>query len=104
MGGSVKTKEGETDPDQNGNEKYLEKKKEKIQSLESKLGQIRKQALFLGDMSEMHCKSIKDKKLAVAEDERDKVFFQEQIIKERNKTVQIKQALKAASDKYDSMY
>lgn len=75
---------------ESNNEKYLEKKKEKIQSLESKLSQIRKQALFLGDMSEMHSKAIKEKKLAVDEDERDKVFLQEQIIKERNKAFKIK--------------
>ena len=39
--------------------KYMEEKKTKIETLEKKLGQIRKQALFLGDMSEMHSKAIK---------------------------------------------
>ena len=48
-------------------DKYIEKKREKIESLEGKLSQIRKQALFLGDMSEMHCKAIKEKKLLVDE-------------------------------------
>jgi hypothetical protein len=41
------------------------------------LGQIRKQALFLGDMSEMHQKAIKERKLQVDEEEREKVFLQE---------------------------
>lgn len=40
-------------------EKYLKTKMDKICNLESKLGQIRKQALFLGDMSELHQKAIK---------------------------------------------
>ena len=35
-------------------QRYLELKNKKIETLETKLGQIRKQALFLGDMSEMH--------------------------------------------------
>ena len=48
---------------------------QKIETLETKLGQIRKQALFLGDMSELHRKEIKSKKLEVDEKERDKVFL-----------------------------
>ena len=34
-------------------------KNEKVENLENKLQQIRKQALFIGNMSEMHKKSIK---------------------------------------------
>jgi len=41
----------------------MELKKKKIETLENKLGQIRKQALFLGDMSEMHQKAIKERRL-----------------------------------------
>ena len=44
-------------------QRYLELKNKKIETLETKLGQIRKQALFLGDMSEMHQKAIKERKL-----------------------------------------
>ena len=40
-------------------QKFMEIKMKKIETLESKLGQIRKQALFLGDMSELHRKDIK---------------------------------------------
>jgi len=39
-------------------EKYVEKKKLKIKTLEEKLSKIRECALFLGDMSEMHRKTI----------------------------------------------
>ena len=56
-------------------QKFLELKMQKIETLETKLGQIRKQALFLGDMSELHRKEIKSKKLEVDEKERDKVFL-----------------------------
>ncbi len=38
---------------------YMKLKNEKIESLENKLQQIRKQALFIGNMSEMHKKAIK---------------------------------------------
>ncbi len=55
-------------------------------------------------MSEMHSKAIKGKKLDVDTDERDKVFLQEQIIKERNKSVKIKSALQKASERYDNLY
>lgn len=58
-------------------QRYMQIKKEKIETLEGKLSQIRKQALFLGDMSEMHHKAIKEKKLQVDEQDRDKVFLQE---------------------------
>ena len=37
----------------------MEIKMKKIETLETKLNQIRKQALFLGDMSELHRKDIK---------------------------------------------
>lgn len=70
--------------------RYLELKNKKIETLETKLGQIRKQALFLGDMSEMHQKAIKERKLQVDEEEREKVFLQEQIIKARNESKKIK--------------
>jgi CRISPR/Cas system-associated endoribonuclease Cas2 len=73
--------------------KYMEEKKKKIEMLEKKLGQIRKQALFLGDMSEMHCKAIKQKKLDVDEEERDKVFLAEKVLKTRKETVKIKRKL-----------
>lgn len=56
---------------------FMALKKKKIESLEKKLSQIRKQALFLGDMSEMHQKAIKSKKIQVDEEEREKVFLQE---------------------------
>ena len=71
-------------------QRYMEIKKEKIETLEGKLNQIRKQALFLGDMSEMHQKKIKEKKLQVDEEDCDKVFLQEQIIKCRNESTKIK--------------
>lgn len=69
---------------------YADKKKKKLQNLESKLNQIRKQALFLGDMSEMHAKAIKEKKLKVGEEDNEKVFLQEQMIKERNRNMKIR--------------
>ena len=75
---------------QSNDQKYMMKKKEKIESLEGKLGQIRKQALFLGDMSEMHQKTIKERKLKVDEQDREKAFLQEQIIKARNNSTKIK--------------
>ena len=56
-------------------QKFMELKMQKIETLETKLNQIRKQALFLGDMSELHRKDIKTKKLEVDEQERDKVFL-----------------------------
>jgi predicted RNase H-like nuclease (RuvC/YqgF family) len=39
---------------ESNDQRYMELKKQKIETLESKLSQIRKQALFLGDMSELH--------------------------------------------------
>ena len=77
---------------------------QKIETLETKLGQIRKQALFLGDMSELHRKEIKSKKLEVDEKERDKVFLQEQLIKARNESNRIKGQLYKSSQRYDSLY
>lgn len=79
-------------------------KKKKIESLEKKLSQIRKQALFLGDMSEMHQKAIKSKKIEVDEEEREKVFLQEQIIKQRNESKKIKSKLHSATLEYDILY
>lgn len=55
-------------------------------------------------MSEMHQKAIKEKKLKVSEVERDKVFLQEQVVKARNKSYKIKQALQAAQRQYDVQY
>jgi CRISPR/Cas system-associated endoribonuclease Cas2 len=71
----------------------MDEKKTKIETLEKKLGQIRKQALFLGDMSEMHCKAIKQRKQEVDEEERDKSFLAEQVLKTRKETVKIKRKL-----------
>ncbi len=55
-------------------------------------------------MSEMHQKKIKEKKLQVDEEDRDKVFLQEQIIKCRNESTKIKQKLAKASQEYDVLY
>ena len=55
-------------------------------------------------MSEMHSKAIKEHKLQVGEIENEKVFLQEQIIKERNKALKIRQKLQKATEKYDQMY
>lgn len=83
---------------------FMALKKKKIESLEKKLSQIRKQALFLGDMSEMHQKAIKSKKIQVDEEEREKVFLQEQIIKQRNESKKLKQNLHQATMEYDALY
>ena len=52
----------------------------------------------------MHQKAIKERKLKVDEFERDKVFLQEQVIKQRNITIQIKKRLQLATKNYDSLY
>ena len=44
-------------------QKYVEIKKQKIKTLEGKLNKIRECALFLGDMSEMHKKTISKAKV-----------------------------------------
>lgn len=64
-------------------QKYMEIKKQKIQQLEEKLAKIRECALFLGDMSEMHRKTIKGFKQKVYEHELDKKFLEEQLTKAR---------------------
>jgi len=48
-------------------------------------------------MSELHRKDIKSKKLQVDEQERDKVFLQEQLIKARNESNSIKSNLYKSS-------
>lgn len=48
-------------------QKYVEIKKQKILTLESKLTKIKECALFLGDMSEMHRKRIGELKTKVYE-------------------------------------
>jgi hypothetical protein len=57
----------------------MEIKKQKIKQLEEKLSKIRECALFLGDMSEMHRKKIKDYKQKVYEHDLDKRFLEEQL-------------------------
>ena len=52
-------------------------KKQKIETLESKLGKIRECALFLGDMSEMHKQKIKKMKIKVDEKDSDKGFLEQ---------------------------
>lgn len=85
-------------------QRYQAMRQKKIDSLEKKLSQIRKQALFLGDMSEMHKKESKRKKIEVDEEEREKVFLQEQIIKQRNESKKMKQQLHQATLEYDVLY
>ena len=83
---------------------YFALKQKKIDSLESKLALIRKQALFLGDMSEMHKKAIKEKKLVFDRVQSEKVFLQEQMLRVRKESKIIKQKLRIATKEYDQLY
>lgn len=85
-------------------DQFMEKKAAKIRQLEDKLSQIRLQAQFLGDMSEMHKVAIKEKKLEVHEEEREKVFLQRQVIKARNDSKRVKENLQRATHEYDELY
>ena len=85
-------------------QRFMELKNQKIKTLETKLSQIRKQALFLGDMSEMHQKAIKEKKLEVDEEEREKIFLKEQIQKVKLESRKIKLKLQKVSEEYDELY
>jgi len=51
-------------------------KQQKIAQLRMKLTKIRESALFLGDMSEMHRKQLKEMKARVGELEDEKKFLE----------------------------
>ena len=84
--------------------RYQMLKQKKIEALESKLALIRKQALFLGDMSEMHNRAIKEKKLKADLAEGDKSFFQNQLLKHRDLQKRVKAQLHSATSEYDELY
>ena len=60
--------------------------------------------MFLGDMSEMHKKAIKERKLMNDEEKREKTFLQQQVQKARNESKKIKEKLQLASENYDDVY
>lgn len=72
--------------------------------MEEKLAKIRQCALFLGDMSEMHRKTIKGFKQKVYEHDLDKKFLEEQLTKARLVNTQVKDRLSSASAEYDELY
>jgi predicted ATP-dependent protease len=91
-------------------QKYVEIKKQKIKTLEGKLNKIRECALFLGDMSEMHKKTIskvyslivtEDLKQKVNENEQDKRFLEDQMQKARLVSNQVRSSLSQATQEYD---
>ena len=55
-------------------------------------------------MSEMHKNAIKEKKLEVHEEEREKVFLQRQVIKARNDSKRVKENLQRSTHEYDELY
>lgn len=92
-------------------------KQQKIQTLEDKLSKIRDCALFLGDMSEMHRKTIsksfkcfgytsnvEDYKQKVDENDEDKRFLEDQLKKSRVVSTQVKTQLSQATTEYDELY
>ena len=62
----------------------------KIKELEKKLMKIREAAMFLGDMSELHKRAIKDMKRHLDELEFDKTFLEKQMEKAKESNRQIK--------------
>ena len=60
--------------------------------------------MFLGDMSEMHKKAIKERRLINDEEKREKIFLQQQVQRARNESKKIKQKLQVSSEEYDDLY
>lgn len=52
----------------------------------------------------MHQKAIKEKKLEVDEEEREKIFLKEQIQKVKLESRKIKLKLQKVSEEYDELY
>jgi len=89
---------------ESSDQRFLQVKQQKVHQLENKLRRIRECALFLGDMSEMHRKAIKEVKMKVGEQEQDKQFLEKQIEKVRGKNKMLKDDLSRTCEEYDQLF